>query len=151
MRSLIILIGLLISITVVAQQDSTGIASEKVEVVKRYQASILQANRKEINFKREETTKSPIRYSYNLSGEKIIDFERPNPEIRPIGFKGNTETKKKVYNGYLYGGYGSHKTLPLGAAYHYYIEDWVDFGFSIDHFSADSNRGIIDELSLIHI
>ena len=129
-----------------AQKDSTSIASEKVEVVKRYQASILQANRKPINFQKKETTKAPIRYNYNLTGEKIIDFERPNPEIRPIGFKGNTETKEKVFNGYVYGGYGSHQTLPLGAAYHYYIEDWVDFGFSIDHFSANSNKGIIDEI-----
>lgn len=142
MRILYISIFLFIVCGLMAQQDSTSIASEKVEVVKRYEASILQANRKEIGFKKEETTKPPINYSYNLTGEKIIDFERPNPEIRPIGFQGDTEARKKILNGYVYGGYGSQKTLPIGAAYHYYIEDWIDAGFRIDHFSAESTKSI---------
>lgn len=140
MRNIYLILFLAISCVVSAQQDSTSIASEKVEVVKRYQASILQSNRKEIPFQREETTKPPLNYSYNLTGEKIIDFERPNPEIRPIGFQGNTAVRKKILNGYVYGGYGAHKTLPAGAAYHYYIEDWIDAGFRIDHFSAESTK-----------
>ncbi len=142
MRNVYLFLFLVVSCTLAAQQDSTSIASEKVEVVKRYQASILQSNRKEIPFQKEETSKAPLSFNYNLTGEKIIDFERPDPEIRPIGFKGSTEVRKKMLNGYVYGGYGAHKTLPAGAAYHYYIEDWIDAGFRIDHFSAESSKSI---------
>lgn len=117
-------------------QDTTGIPSENVEVIKRYQASILQSTRKDIHFEKKESTKAPINYSYNVSGEKVIDFERPSPEIRPLGYEGEPVDQQKLKNGYLYGAYGTHKTVSAGAAYHYFIEDWLNAGFKVDHFSA---------------
>lgn len=118
------------------QTDSLAIQAEKVEVVKRYEASILQARKKKISFEVEEKTHSPISYNYNVTTEKVIDFERPDPEIRALGYKGNPVTNPDLKDGYLYGAYGTHQTINAGAAYHYYIEDWLDAGFKVDHLSA---------------
>lgn len=123
-------------------QDTMAIPAENVEVVKRYEAAIAQAKRKKINFQKKDKVLSPLAYNYNVTTEKVIDFERPDPEIKALGYKGIAKVKKDVKNGYLYGGYGSHATLNAGAAYHYYIEDWLEAGLKIDHFSS------MDSLSL---
>lgn|GEM_PF-647934 len=135
MKTLLLLPFLLCSLAVIGQ-DTIGIPSENVEVIKRYQAAILQSTRKDITFEKKETTKKPINYSYNITGEKVIDFERPAPEIRPLGYEGEPVSQQKLKNGYLYGGYGTHNTINAGAAYHYFIEDWIEAGFKVDHFSA---------------
>jgi len=119
-----------------AQIDSMAIQAEKVEVVKRYEASILQARKKKISFEIEEKTHSPISYNYNVTTEKVIDFERPDPEIKALGYKGDPVTNPDLKDGYIYGAYGTHRTINAGAAYHYYIEDWLDAGFKVDHLSA---------------
>lgn len=136
MKKLILITLLLGSVFHLQGQDTTGIPSENVEVIKRYQASIIQAKRKKLTFEKRESTKAPINYNYNISGEKIIDFERPAPEIRPLGYEGEPVTQHRLKNGYLYGGYGTHNTINAGAAYHYFIEDWLEAGFKVDHFSA---------------
>ena len=123
-------------------QDTTAISSEKVEVIKSYQAAILQAKKKKIPVSRKEQTQTPIRYNYNVTTEKVIDFERPDPEIKALGYQGGPITNKDAKNGYIYGGYGNKASLNLGAAYHYYIEDWLDAGFKVDHFSAKDSVGL---------
>ncbi len=128
-----------------AQSDSLGMPAEKVEVVKRYEASILQARKKKISFDVEEKTFSPILYNYNVTTEKVIDFERPDPEIRAIGYKGNPVTNPELKDGYIYGAYGTHNTINAGAAYHYYIEDWLDAGFKVDHISAREDQPLLQD------
>ena len=127
---------LLVTISSLAQTDTTGITAENVEVVKRYEAAILQARKKKIPITKPSSNKSPIQYNYNVTTEKVIDFDRPDPEIRPLGYTPEDVSDKDVKNGYIYGAYGTHSTINAGAAYHYYIEDWLDAGFKADFLST---------------
>jgi len=127
------------SLVVSGQVDSTALEAEKVEVIKRYEAAILQARKKKISFAEEEKTFAPINYSYQVTTEKVIDFDRPDPEIKALSYKGEPTKTTDLKDGYVYGGYGTHNTVNAGAAYHYYIEDWLDAGFKIDHLSAQDS------------
>jgi len=120
-------------------QDSSSIATEKVEVIKNYEAIIQQAKEKEVGLN--EKTKDPvvINYSYSIDNRAQLDFERPEEVVRPLTYKSD-HIDKDVKDGSFYGGYGNFKTLSLGAAYHYYIEDWLEAGFSYDHLSADNTE-----------
>ncbi len=140
----IITLFILISLSISAQVDSVSISTDKVEVVKRYEAAILQARRKKISFELEENNRPPITYNYNVTTEKVIDFERPDPEIRALGYKGDPVSNQDLKDGYIYGAYGTHNTINAGAAFHYYIEDWLDAGLRIDHISASQEGDLLD-------
>jgi len=136
--SLILLLGLF-CFSQDVKQDSARIITDKVEVLKQYEAAILQANRKTVTPKKESTTHSPISYNYNITTEKLIDFDRPDPEIRVLKLSPSQEAKEDIKDGYVYAGYGTHKSIIGGAAYHYYIEDWLEGGFQYDHSSASDS------------
>ena len=134
------------SFSLVGQADSLTIPAEQVEVVKRYEAAILQARKKKISYQGVEKKTTPISYSYNVTTEKVIDFERPDPEIRALSYSGDPARKEDLKDGYVYGAYGNYNTINAGAAYHYYIEDWLETGFKVDHFSSrDSTISSISE------
>lgn len=139
------IISVALSVEVFGQADSLTIATEQVEVVKRYEAAILQARKKKISYQAKEKQSSPINYNYNVTTEKVIDFDRPDPEIRALSYKGDPAQKEDLKDGYVYGGYGNYKTISAGAAYHYYIEDWLETGFKMDHFS--SRDSIVETIS----
>ena len=87
---------MLFPMVLLSQIDTSGLNTEKVEVVKRYEASILQARKKKILYEKEDSKNdSPINYIYNVTTEKVIDFERPDPEIRALGFKGEPISQNK--------------------------------------------------------
>lgn len=136
---LLLILSSCFCITVIAQSDTVDIPSENVEVVKRFEATILEAQKKKLSFTHKERHNTAINYSYNVSTDKVIDFERPEPEIRPLGYKGEEVVQEDLHNGYLYGGYGTHKTINAGAAYHYFIEDWLDAGFKLDYLSSNDS------------
>lgn len=119
-------------------QDTTAIATEKVEVIKNYEAIIKQAQRKSIKTQVPVTEQRKIDFNYALKSEAKLDFERPNEVIRPISYDPVRKTED-IKDGNAYASYGNYNTLGLGAAYHYYIEDWLDLGFKADHFSAKDN------------
>lgn len=118
------------------QQDTTSIGTESLEVIRNYEAIIQQAQRKKIEVEHESKEYSPIVYSYNINSEVNLDFERPQPVIRPKTFKVEDNYQSDIKDGRLYAGYGNYNTLALGGTYHYYIEDWIEAGIKIDHFSA---------------
>jgi len=126
-------------VVVMAQSDTTDIPSENVEVVKRFEATILEAQKKKLSFTHKKRSNTAINYNYNVSTDKVIDFERPNPEIRPLGYKGEEIAQEDLHNGYLYAGYGTHQTINAGAAYHYFIEDWLDAGIKLDYLSSNDS------------
>lgn len=119
-------------------QDTTAIATEKVEVIKNYEAIIKQAQRKTIKTQAPVIEKRAIDFNYTLKSESKLDFERPDEIIRPISYDPKRKTED-IKDGNAYASYGNYNTLGLGAAYHYYIEDWLDLGFKADHFSAKDN------------
>ncbi len=125
-------------------QDSLGISTENLEVVKRFEASILQAEKKELEIEVAQKEVSPLVFRYDLNTEKIVDFDKPEPEVRALGYKHEDVKKPEVKNGYVYGGYGTHATLTAGGAYHYYIEDWMEAGFKVDHFGAAGEQESVD-------
>ncbi len=116
--------------------DSTGIATEQVEVIKNYEAIIQQAVQKPISPKTLDKNPIVINYKYDIQSEAKLDFERPDEVVRPLTFNESNRTED-IKDGSIYGGYGNLKTLTLGAAYHYYIEDWLEAGFKFDHMSAN--------------
>ncbi len=127
-----------LSITLIAQENDTiNLPSDKVEVLKNYEAIILQAQRKSIGVEKRNLSFSPVAFSYSNKIPKSIDFDRPDPVIRALGFNMKAKESQDIKDGNIYGGYGNLKTLNAGAAYHYYIEDWIEAGFKVDHFSAE--------------
>jgi hypothetical protein len=120
-------------------QDTTKIATKKVEVVKNYEAIIQQASRKVIPVSLEEKEPVTIEYNYKMNSKARLDFERPAAIVRPISYKTEQKKDEDIKDGSIYGGYGNYQSLNLGAAYHYYIEDWIDAGFKVDHFSAEDS------------
>ncbi|NNL93975.1 MAG: hypothetical protein HKO66_17155 [Saprospiraceae bacterium] len=122
--------------SVLSGQDTTSIATENIQVIRNYEAIIQQAKQKKIGVEKADEQLVPINYSYNLKSEVDLDFDRPDPIIRPKTYKVPDPTNNDLKDGRIYGGYGNLSTLKLGGAYHYYIEDWVEAGFKVDHHSA---------------
>lgn len=121
-----------------AQIDSTGLESETVSVVKSYEAQIQRAQQRKINVEAPIKKKVNTSYSYKLNNKTDIDFEREDPVIRPLTFSDDNEVVPDEKDGILYGAYGNNRTIKLGGAYQYYIEDWLDSGIQIDHHSNKS-------------
>jgi len=119
-------------------QDTTAIATEKVEVIKNYEAIIKQAQRKKINTEVPVIENRVIDFNYALNSEARLDFDRPDEIIRPVSYDPIQKTED-IKDGNVYATYGNYNSLGLGAAYHYYIEDWLDIGIKADHFSAKDN------------
>ncbi|MBT8190944.1 MAG: hypothetical protein KJO29_10995, partial [Bacteroidia bacterium] len=138
MRKSAFVIILLFGAIVISAQENDTIRrpSDKVEVVKNYEAIILQAQKKEIDIKQREQTFTPVNFQYAQKSPKAIEFERPDPVIQALGYKENQRRDEDLKDGNIYGGYGNLNTINGGAAYHYYIEDWIEAGFKVDHFSA---------------
>lgn len=134
-KLLILCLALAGTNTTLSSQDTTGIPSESVEVIKNYEAAIAQASRKDIVIEARKQDLPTINYQYDLSSPKPIDFNRPDPVIRAKALDIEYE-REDIKDGSVYGAYGNYRTIKAGAAYHYYIEDWVEAGLSIDHFSA---------------
>ncbi len=141
---IIIIIIFLSSISVQAQtQDSIGsIQTEKIDVIKRYEASILQAQRKKIKPNIKTKSFSPISYNYQLESSKDVEFERPDPIIKVLGYKGKATERQEIKNGYLYGSFGNYSNITVGSGYHYYIENWLEAGYKIDHNQASNYDSI---------
>lgn len=133
-----LLIAMLCSKQSNGQTDTTSIATEKVEVVKNYEAIIQQAKRKKLDLPMPDIDKKSISFDYTLRSEAQLDFDRPKELIRPISYKPE-RTIQDIKDGNFYASFGNFRTLGLGGAYHYYIEDWLDLGFKADHFSARDN------------
>lgn len=138
-KSLITLVAIFSTCSLIAQdsskQDTSNIATEKVEVIKNYEAIIQQAQKKNIDLNYAPKAPLVINYKYDIQSEAKLDFERPEERIRPLSYK-HENAFKDIKDGSVYGGYGTYKSLNAGAAYHYYIEDWLEAGFRFDHFSA---------------
>jgi len=126
--------------TLNAQQDSTSISTENIEVIRNYEAIIQQAKRKKILVNKQGVNLPEINYTYNVNSSVDLDFERPEPVIRPKTFKLESKVNEDIKDGRLYGAYGNYSTLKFGGAYHYYIEDWVEAGVKFDHMSAKDNN-----------
>lgn len=138
MKRLYIYIGLFtfVSTSLLSQQDTSSIATEKIEVVKNYEAIIQQAKKKELQVVSEERVTKSFNYNYDFKADVKLDFERPDPVVRPLSFSEASKQLEDVKDGQFYAGYGTYKSLNLGGAYHYYIEDWFEAGFKVDHMSA---------------
>ena len=119
-----------------SSQDTSKIATEKVEVIKNYEAIIQQARQKDIKLNPVEKETVKIDYNYKIKSEARLDFDRPKEVVRPLSFN-ERNTQEDIKDGSIYGGYGNFKSLNAGLAYHYYIEDWIEAGIKYDHFSAD--------------
>jgi len=115
--------------------DTTALESENVAVYKSYEAAVAQATQKSIDIVTPVHQIIKKNYSYKLNNKKSIDFERSNPVIRPLAYDNEGSTITDLKDATIYGAYGNLRTIKAGGAYQYYIEDWLDAGIKIDHFS----------------
>jgi hypothetical protein len=127
----------LITTNIFSQVDTTKLQSESVQVFKSYQANINTSQRKTIHIKAPKVNKISPTYSYNLSNNVAVDFERAEPSIRPLNFNEDRNVLDQK-NGMIYGAYGNLKTIKAGGNYHYFIEDWLEAGVQVDHHSNSS-------------
>ncbi|NNE25787.1 MAG: TonB-dependent receptor [Saprospiraceae bacterium] len=139
MKRLYILIIVLFCLPYLHGQDTIALPSDQVEVVKNYEAIILQARKKTFSVDPTQRDYDPIVFNYAKKNPKVIEFERPAPIIQALSYRAEDDRPEDVKDGTVYGSYGTLNTLNAGAAFHYYIEDWIEAGFQVDHFSAKDN------------
>ena len=124
------------------QQDSTTISSENVEVVKNYEAIIATAVKKDIPINYEPNRPAKKNYTYRTDKNVDLDIETIEPSIRPKIYDEEKSDMSDIKDGTVYGAYGNMNTINAGGAFHYYIEDWMEAGFAVDHLSTRSPNNV---------
>lgn len=143
MKKLLSTIIIAFSLNVIcAQIDSTSLESETVSVVKSYEAQIQKAQQRKIDVKVPKKRKVKTSYTYRLNNKTDIDFDREEPVISPYTFSDDKAAITDRKDGLIYGAYGNNRTIKLGGAYQYYIEDWLETGVQLDHHSNRTVRNI---------
>ncbi len=143
MRIYITIIALLLSQSLIAQTtDTTSLTTENVKVIKNYEANIATAIQQEIqvDYKPQKTTTQ--NYRYTTDSEINLEYEPIDPNIRPKVYKSDEHVDRDIKDATVYGAYGIMNTIKAGGAYHYYIEDWIEAGVRVDHFSTRSPEQI---------
>lgn len=128
-------------------RDTSDLQADNVHVYKSYEAIVAQAKKKTINIDPTTTPKRDLNYSYNLKNKKDVDFERSSPMVQPLSYEIDGQIVKDVKDATAYLAYGNYNTVRAGAAYKYYIEDWMEAGFKVDHHSTHKNLAPLNNLN----
>lgn len=148
MRTIQLLTFLVLASSLSTAQDTiVNLPSDQVEVVKNYEAIILQAIKKDIPVQQRDVEHQPISFFYTKKTPKLIEFDRPDPQIQALSYNVQNKRTTDIKDGNFYGSYGNLNTIAAGGAYHYYIEDWIEAGFKADHFSANDKSLDFQKLS----
>jgi len=149
MRYLILSITFILAshISTAQLRDTSDLQADNVHVYKSYEAIVAQAKKKSINIDATTTPKRDLNYSYNLKNKKDVDFERSSPMVQPLTYEVDGQIVKDVKDATAYLAYGNYNTVRAGAAYKYYIEDWMEAGFKVDHHSTHKNLAPLNNLN----
>ncbi|MBX2815566.1 MAG: hypothetical protein KTR24_06205 [Saprospiraceae bacterium] len=114
---------------------------EKVEVVKDYEARIIEANKVVIPPEEVQEERTLPNFQYNIA-EKILPITYQPPTLKPLSMK--TEELPKAYQGFLKAGFGYPTSPYLDAGYAFADADDRSLLARVSHHSATDNN--IDNL-----
>lgn len=142
MRQLITLLILIISGQGISQ-DTIPLPVESVDVVKRFEPKTKDS--KPINYSPElliTDDLKPLSIGYEYPDEPLA-INYPDPVIRPLVYENPREKRSRT--GYLRGGYGNLNSLLIDSEVHYDIEDWLQMGFNVHHYSGRDTATIVNQ------
>ena len=147
MKKIIISIIFFLAITAVFGQDSIPLPNQALEVVKQFQPKIENASPVYISPKKREDQSYPsLNLSYN-NPPQVFTISYPDPVIKPLVFEEDDKTDD-YKDGYIKLGYGNLRSPLVEAQLHYDIQDWLQTGISIRHYSAqDSTEEVFRSFS----
>lgn len=134
---LIIAINIFICSTAFGQ-DSIPLPNQSTKVVKQFQPKIENAKPVYISPKKRIEENLPnLNLSYNTPAQ-VFTIAYPDPVIKPLVFE-EEEDAKNLRDGYVKLGYGNNRSPLIESQFHYDIQDWLQTGLSIRHYSAQDS------------
>lgn len=132
----ILMIMLGVSISLIAQEDST-LESESVEIIKKFEAQLAESDKLDINPSLPPVDSSNRYASYQINATPLL-IDYPAPDIKPIAMK--SEELPAVKNTFLKGGAGI-PNMYYGEVSHFgAILNKVDFGAGATYYRADNGK-----------
>ncbi len=121
----------------VAQQDSTRLQINQVEVIKYFEANLEDARKIVVKsvIPRQKEFK-PI-YQYDISIVPV-ELKYPDPEVKPLAM--NPDGPFLVNKGFIRAGYGLLKNPEILAGYHFAKKDRYDVGIQINYESLNNTN-----------
>ena len=127
----------LLSTAVLQAQD--GLGSESVDVIKSFDAKLLETAKVSVNPELPPLDTSTKRQRYEVFSRNL-DVDYLPPKIRPLAMRG--DQLQKAYRGYGKVGGGLPSSVFADLSYNLVSEKKFDFGFNLDHHSANNNGQI---------
>lgn len=122
-------------------QAQNALPSENIEVVKDFDARLIEAQKLIIRPKPVEIDTTSRHYNYSVSVD-IPEVEYLEPTIRPIGFK--SAPKPKSYRGFARAGYGIPNAILGDLSYQLAQNEQLQLGIGMHHNSAN-NKDIANQ------
>ena len=132
----------LLLMTSMAQVDS--LPAEQVEVLKEFNAKIASVKKRGISTQLPAPDNSPITHEYQVSIQQL-SLDYPPPTIRPLAMK--PDTPEEYYDGHAAFGLGNLNSIYGALDYQHHVDRYYDIGLHFDHFSANGNEIIGQEMS----
>ncbi len=147
MKRIITSIIYFLAITVGFGQDSIPLPNQSLEVVKQFKPKIENATPVYISPKnRAEQSYPSLNLGYNTPAQ-VFTIAYPDPVIKPLVFEEDDETED-FKDGYVKLGYGNLNSPLVEAQVHYDIQDWLQTGINVRHYSArDSSEQVFRSFS----
>jgi len=122
-------------------QSQSDLPSEKIEVVKDFDARLIEAKKLIVRPKPIEVDTASRHYVYKVSVE-VPEIEYLEPTIRPIGLK--SVPKPKSYRGFARAGYGIPSAILGDLSYQLAQNEKLQLGVGLHHNSAN-NKDIANQ------
>ncbi len=132
-----ILITFFLGVIFLVSLPAQELPSEKVEVVKNFEARLADANKLRLDPEAEAKEVSDRKFSYEVE-EKILPIEYLPVDIRPASIR--SEDMPDVYNGFVKAGFGYPLSPYLDAGYRLGRSDGSNVLARFTHHSANNNN-----------
>lgn len=127
----------IISLPLVAQQDSTKLQINQVEVIKSFEANLEDARKVVVKSVIPVPKEYKPTYQYNISIVPV-ELKYPDPQVKPLAM--NADGPFVVKNGFIHAGYGLLKNPEILAGYHFAKKDRYDAGIQINYESLNNSH-----------
>lgn len=138
-KSLVLVFCLVCTYAILQAQND--LPSENIEVVKNFDARLIEAKKLNIRPKPIEVDTSTRHYNYSVSVD-IPQIEYQEPTIRPIGLK--SKPRPTSYRGFARAGYGIPSAILGDLSYQLAQNDQLQLGIGLHHNSAN-NKNIANQ------
>ena len=137
MTRFIFFLTLFVTNSLIAQNDTTKIQLNQVEVIKSFEANLEDAQK--VSLKSVLPVQKPFSPTYKYDITIVpIELKYPDPQIKPLAM--NPDSPFRVSKGYLIAGYGILKNPDVMAGYHTAKKDTYDAGIHLDYNALDNSN-----------